>query len=203
MRDPVREQLAQARRAQILAAAVQLFATKGYHSTTIRDIAREAGIAEGTVYVYFENKSALLLGILDRMRESVTRDAPPARVDHADPRDFLRTYLRYPLAAPQADNFALFQVILSEIMVNEEMRTRYSQEVLAPNAATAEGALRQLAERHRFTALDVELTAHVLAAMVLGLIVARIAGDEVLLAHWDELPNLLADLFVSGWEEGG
>ncbi len=198
MRDPVREQLTATRRTQILDAAVRLFASKGFHSTTIRDLAREAGVAEGTVYVYFENKSALLFGILDRMRESVTREGAPPQDRGADPRDFLRTYLRYPLAGPQADDFALFRVIISEIMINEEMRARYSQQILAPSAVTAEQGFRRWAEHHGSPALDVELTTHLLAAMVLGLIVARIAGDEVLTARWDDLPGLLANLLVDG-----
>ncbi|NJM77475.1 MAG: helix-turn-helix transcriptional regulator [Acaryochloridaceae cyanobacterium RU_4_10] len=71
MKDPIQEQLIVARRNQILDAAAKVFAEKGFHPATIRDVAREASIADGTIYNYFKNKSALLLGILERMRESV------------------------------------------------------------------------------------------------------------------------------------
>ncbi len=43
--DPIQAQLIAARRKQILEAAVKVFAEKGFHQTTIKDIAREAGIA--------------------------------------------------------------------------------------------------------------------------------------------------------------
>ena len=46
-----------------------MFAQKGFHPTTTKDIAKEAGIAEGTIYNYFESKTALLIGIFDLMRE--------------------------------------------------------------------------------------------------------------------------------------
>lgn len=50
------EEATQPKREAILQAARVLFATKGYEETTIADIAKEAGIAVGTVYLYFRNK---------------------------------------------------------------------------------------------------------------------------------------------------
>ena len=47
MKDSIQEQLIAARRNQILDAATKVFAEKGFHPTTIKDIAREAGIADG------------------------------------------------------------------------------------------------------------------------------------------------------------
>ncbi len=48
----------------ILDAALKVFADKGYHYATIGDIAREAGIAKGSVHVYFESKLDVLLSII-------------------------------------------------------------------------------------------------------------------------------------------
>jgi AcrR family transcriptional regulator len=52
-----------ARVARILAAAVTCFARKGYHDTTMEEIAAEAGIAKGAIYLYFESKEALFLAL--------------------------------------------------------------------------------------------------------------------------------------------
>src|SRR5437773_7869061 len=73
MKDSIQEQLIAARRNQILDAATKVFGEKGFHQATIKDIAREAGIADGTIYNYFENKMALMLGILDRLNETPER----------------------------------------------------------------------------------------------------------------------------------
>ena len=51
---------------QVLAAALELFVTRGYHSTSIDDIARAAGLTKGAVYFYFKGKSALLLELLSQ-----------------------------------------------------------------------------------------------------------------------------------------
>ena len=46
------------RRTLILEAAARLFAEKGFHRTTTRDIAEAADVSEGTLYNYFENKES-------------------------------------------------------------------------------------------------------------------------------------------------
>ena len=54
------------RRGRIIAAAVQLFAEKGYHETKVQDIAARAGISAGLIYQYVQDKETLLLlSILD------------------------------------------------------------------------------------------------------------------------------------------
>ena len=53
--DPIQELVTAARRKQILDAATQVFAEKGFHRATIKDIARVAGIADGTIYTYFDS----------------------------------------------------------------------------------------------------------------------------------------------------
>ncbi|HST17095.1 MAG TPA: TetR/AcrR family transcriptional regulator [Gaiellaceae bacterium] len=51
------------RRGQILAAAVRVFAGKGFEATRMADVAREAGVAYGLVYHYFGSKDAVLLAV--------------------------------------------------------------------------------------------------------------------------------------------
>ena len=51
---------------QVLAAALEQFVTRGYHGTSIDDVARAAGLTKGAVYFYFKGKSALLLELLSQ-----------------------------------------------------------------------------------------------------------------------------------------
>ncbi len=57
--------LREERRAQVLRAAMAVFAQKGYHATSVGDIIRRAAIARGTFYLYFENKRQIFEAILD------------------------------------------------------------------------------------------------------------------------------------------
>lgn len=71
------------RKKQILEGAKRVFAARGYHDTNISHICDDLGIARGTLYQYFENKkalfSALIEGLLERVREAVT-GAPPLEI---------------------------------------------------------------------------------------------------------------------------
>lgn len=58
-----KEELVQKRSAQILEAAARVFAQKGYHAATTKEIAAQAGVSEGTIYNYFQSKEDLLLSI--------------------------------------------------------------------------------------------------------------------------------------------
>ncbi len=51
-------------RERIIQAALKLFAHKGFYSTSIADIAKEAGVAKGLIYNYFESKEALMEGVI-------------------------------------------------------------------------------------------------------------------------------------------
>ena len=50
----------------ILRAAISVFAHNGYFNSKVADIAREAGVADGTVYLYFKSKEEMLHSIFDR-----------------------------------------------------------------------------------------------------------------------------------------
>lgn len=54
------------KREAILRSAIKVFAEKGYFNSKVADIAKEAGIADGTVYLYFKSKDEILYSIFDR-----------------------------------------------------------------------------------------------------------------------------------------
>jgi len=53
------------KRARILDAAIKVFAERGFHTATVAEIARAAGVADGTIYLYFKGKDDLLLRLFD------------------------------------------------------------------------------------------------------------------------------------------
>jgi AcrR family transcriptional regulator len=69
---------------RILDAALNRFLSRGYHATTVDDIAKDAGVTKGAVYFYFESKSAVLLALLDEI-EGLVVDGLLARLEGAGP----------------------------------------------------------------------------------------------------------------------
>lgn len=198
MNEAKHAQLANARRNQILDAATKVFAAKGFHPTTIKDVAREAGLADGTIYIYFENKPALLLGIMDRMVSAALQAVDPSQLAGMDLQEFIKTYIQHPLTVFEASNFELFKVVVSEILVNQEMRERYYQHLLAPTINIGEQFFRQWAEHNGLAPIHTKLLMHTVSSIIIGLIIQRISGDTTLEAEWDQLPAYLSDLLLNG-----
>ena len=73
------------KRERIIASAGKLFGDKGYHNTTTAEIAEAAGVAAGTIYIYFSSKEELLVAVfeeflgrhMERLREGVAREQTP------------------------------------------------------------------------------------------------------------------------------
>jgi TetR/AcrR family fatty acid metabolism transcriptional regulator len=109
------------RRQQILAAAVKVFATKGFHASRVGDIAEEAGIAYGLVYHYFASKEDLLETIfrttwtemLARVREVEEAGVPASEAVRQVTALLLRTWRR------DAD---LVRVLVREVTRNQHVQ---------------------------------------------------------------------------------
>jgi AcrR family transcriptional regulator len=61
----------QARREEILEAAVRLFRRRGYHGTSVSDVIQASGISRGTFYLYFDGKEALFLDLIERFIQRI------------------------------------------------------------------------------------------------------------------------------------
>lgn len=80
------------RRGEILRAAKRVFAKKGFHSTTIADIAKAAKLSYGSVYWYFDSKDTLFHAVMDAEEEALRAHVwPHVRLDSGDdPRTVMR-----------------------------------------------------------------------------------------------------------------
>ena len=82
---PTKREQREASLERILDSALKLIVSRGFHSTTVDDIARSAGLTKGAVYFYFENKNAVLLALLDIIEKMIV-DGMIERVSQAGPR---------------------------------------------------------------------------------------------------------------------
>lgn len=79
------EALVHRRRAQIIAAAVELFAHQGFYRTTIQDVAKKAGVSAGLIYQYVTDKEDVLLLVLLSVLDSYKQEIPAALEGLTDP----------------------------------------------------------------------------------------------------------------------
>src|SRR5258707_15871983 len=117
------------KREAILRAATDVFAARGFFTAQVADVARAAGVAAGTVYLYFKGKDDLLVSIFERsMREGLTTGRA-AVADLRDPRERLLRLARGHLARLGSDrNLAIvFQV---ELRQSTKFMERFSATLL-------------------------------------------------------------------------
>ena len=184
------------KRELILRAATKLFARRGFFHAQVADVAREAGIAAGTVYLYFENKDDLLISIFERTMSEALDEARTALAGVDDPVERLRRLARVHLnrLGQDRDLAVVFQV---ELRQSTKFMERFSSTLLrdylhairdAISGAQATGAFRPdvsptLAAKMLYGALDEMATNWILSRRRYGL---AAQADEVV------------DLFVNG-----
>ena len=104
------------KRTAILDAATAVFAERGFFAAQVADIARGAGIAAGTVYLYFRSKDEILTSIFDRTMKDAIAEGRAALAEESDPIERLRRIARLHLSRMGRDrNLAVvFQVELRQ-----------------------------------------------------------------------------------------
>lgn len=146
------EQRREARRIQILRGAAQVFAKKGFHKATTKEIAKAAGVAEGTIYNYFNNKRELLVAMIELIATQSLKNLivnPPPD----DSKDFLSAILRdrYRLLQEQGH---LLAPILAEVFVDNELREEVYSQIARPLAAHLEQYVQTQIDSGRFRRVD-------------------------------------------------
>ncbi len=128
---PSRRRLApEARRGQISAAAMDLFARQGFARTTTRQIARKAGIAEGTIYRYYRTKHDILFSFLETAAlESL--QSLMSGLEGSDDELFVRRFLETRLAIGER-NAKLFKVLIGEALFDPALARHLSERIILP-----------------------------------------------------------------------
>jgi len=88
----------QDKHARILDAAVKVFAEHGFFNATIAQIAREAGVADGTIYLYFKGKDELLFQLFDAKMSALLHEAKKQLAEEPDAPSKLTRFIHLHLA---------------------------------------------------------------------------------------------------------
>ncbi len=185
-----------AKRDAILRAAIDVFAERGFFNAQVADVARAAGVAAGTVYLYFKGKDDLLVSIFERsMREGLTRGRA-AVANLEDPRERLLRLARAHLARLGRDrNLAIvFQV---ELRQSTKFMERFSATLLRDYLGLIREAVAD-GQREGLFRADVKATA--MAKMLFGAL-DEMATNWILSRRRYSLEadaDIVVDLFING-----
>ncbi len=152
---------------KILVAATKVFAKKGFFNARISDVAKEAKVADGTIYLYFANKLDILLSLLAQETEKLIAEVSTLLNAEKDVQKKLTIFITHHLQAMRK-NRPLAEVIHIELRQTSKLIREYRSNVFSeyPNLIAAiiregqeQGIYRhdldvQLAKLALFGALD-------------------------------------------------
>jgi len=159
------------KRERILAAAERIFARHGFFAARVSEIAKEAGVADGTIYLYFKSKDDLLISVFenrmahvnDQLRTAIA-DLPPGEQLRA----FIRAYLRMVSDEPTAVEVLTIELRQSSKFMKEYDNPQFADFLRMLGGIIADGQARG--------ELDATIPSHVAARMIFGIL------DELALA---------------------
>lgn len=164
------------RRAEIIDAARSVFARKGFARGIMDAIAKEAGIAKGTVYLYFRSKKEIYRAVLDHDMESLNKDTLD-RIDAAkNLKDKIRAFALARLENAEARK-EFFRIMDSDSGGLTFTRSQYRDWLREPVLRLA-SAMEDAARRGEIRRVPAEKVAWIVADMTRGTIQRRLLGQS-------------------------
>ncbi|MGD0199131.1 MAG: TetR/AcrR family transcriptional regulator [Bryobacteraceae bacterium] len=170
---------------EILEAARRVFARKGFSGATMDDIAEAAGLAKGTLYLYFPSKRRVYLAALKRgfirLIEETERNVEAAATAAEKIRAFITTRIR---DAEENRNFV--RIYHAEFgntgppHLDKELRSLYLRQV-----ETLEAVLREAAVEGQIRPVRADAAAVIVYEMTRGLVMQRLLGWSTATAEQD------------------
>jgi AcrR family transcriptional regulator len=173
-----KESITRRRKQQILDAALAVFSRKGFAGATTADIARETGVAEGTIYNYFQSKRELLVAVI---RNFAITEPFLNLFEHAEETDypaFLTAVLENRMDFVEGGEKSRLPLMMSELLRDPELKRIFNRQVIKPIMTKMEKFYEARAATGYFRPLDTSVITRALGGMVLGLLLLTLLEGE-------------------------
>ena len=173
-----KRRITEQRRTQIFDAALDLFSRVGFAQATTHDIAQGAGVAEGTIYNYFQSKRDLLVSLASSQILSETFQGLPERAAEIDFATLLSSLMehRLTLGFDRGDTLA---VLFSEIHRDPELRAQFVEQVTQPALTLVEARLESRIASGELRPMDVAVVARAIVGMIMGFVfLYKLEGEK-------------------------
>lgn len=166
------------RTAELLEAARRLFAEQGFHATTVEDIAAAAGVAKGTVYLYYKSKHDVYWAALERGITELLHEIQTRLEAEASPEDKVRAFIAIKIHYFEM-NRDFFRIYFSELGSGfshpTQMPPQFEQMYLQ-QARILEAVLQQGIQDKAIREIRTDTAAVAISDLIRGIIVQRLLG---------------------------
>jgi len=156
---------------KLLNAAVDLMSKKGYHSTTVADIVKVAGVAQGTFYLYFDSKKALFLSLMEKFYSMLEESMMGVdwNIEAMNSQDELAQSIRMAIQSillVYKDNAVLARIFLREAMGLEPDFAEIWDSIIERLAAYGALIMDQAIKNKLLPPQNSQLVAHCVVGMI-------------------------------------
>jgi AcrR family transcriptional regulator len=184
--------------ARILKAARKLFARRGYDGTTTKDLAQEAGVAEGTIFRHFENKKAILVEVVTQGWVEILTDLLTELSEMASYKAVAQVMRKRMLNLHQ--NADLLKVCFMEAQFHPDLREQIQTDVIAKMTDVAEAFFETAMDQGVYRRMNPRVVAQIFLGMftVAGFSRDTITPGEASPQAMIEMAEGMADIFLNG-----
>ena len=183
---------------RIFAEAVRIFGEKGYHATSMQNIADAVGLQKGSLYHYISSKEQLLFKIFERSTGALTQELEAIIASNDSPTDKLHRAIQAHLTAlcEQLDTYTVYLSERRALSGRNHARVRAEGE---RHARLLEKIIQQGIASKDFRAVDTKMTAHAILGMC-NWLYQWYSPEGRLSPH--EIAEIFSDLVVGGLARG-
>lgn len=171
---------------KIVAAAVEIFAEKGYAATSTSEIAKKAGVAEGTIFRHYKTKKELLLSIVAPMMAKMIAPFVIKDINRVLDKDYdtLEDFLRAMIKNREAfmeKNMLLFRILVQELPFQKELQEQFKEHIAAKILARMEKIVAHYQEKGEIVVMPSKTVIRLFLSTIFGHLMARffiLSSDE-------------------------
>jgi len=191
-----------ARPEEIISAALEVFADRGFAATTLEDIARKAGVTKGTIYLYFENKEALFKALIrGTIVPVIAKGEAIAQAFTGSARDLFEKLVReYWRLVGETALASIPRLMIAEAGNFPQLARFYYEEVVTRGHRLMAGVLERGIKAGEFKKVDLAVATKLAMAPLMHAVVARKAFAHCMPEGFDVVRYLDThiELFLHG-----
>lgn len=173
-----KKKITEKRRGQILQAALEVFTQKGYAAATIPEISRAAGVAAGTIYLYYPSKRELFVAVVKGFILTTPLLNLLSQMPRGDLPTILKNVVKERFDLIKNPGFARVPLIMSEVQRDPELKTIWLRDFLHPLLGQIEMMVRMMGTTGKFRKYQPEVLVRVFGGMFMGFLLLRIVEGD-------------------------
>jgi AcrR family transcriptional regulator len=192
------------REEEILDAAVRIFSEKGYSAATTSEIAKEAGIAEGTIFRYFKTKKDILRKVMIKVIEVFGERLITTRLSKLfeenkdkSEKEIIKILCKDRLMTA-VEHWDMLKVVITEMQYHEDLREAFIKHIVVKGKGMLEQFFKAGVDKGVFKDVDVTIAMRSMLGMMGMFIIQKQLMPKLVEIDDDEQLDIMIDIFLNG-----